>query len=67
VAGAATYTIQIDDSSSFSAPLTAQQTTTVSQYATSTLPARRLWFRVRASDSAGAPGAWSSSRRFEVR
>ena len=67
VAGAATYTLQIDDSSSFSAPLVRQQTTTVSQYATNTLPARRMWFRVRANDSAGAPGAWSATRRFEVR
>jgi hypothetical protein len=67
VTGAATYTLQIDDSSSFSAPLTRQQTTTASQYATNTLPARRMWFRVRANDSAGAPGAWSATRRFEVR
>jgi hypothetical protein len=67
VAGAATYTLQIDDSSSFSAPLTREQTTTASQYATNTLPRRRMWFRVRAHDSAGAPGAWSATRRFEVR
>ena len=67
VAGAATYTIQIDDSETFSAPFVVQQTTTPSQYATNTLPTRRMWFRVRANDSAGAPGTWSSSRRFEVK
>ena len=67
VSGAATYTVHIDDSESFSAPLIVQQTTTVSRYVTSTLPARRMWFRVRANDAAGAPGTWSASRRFEVR
>ena len=67
VSGAASYTIQIDDSESFSAPLTVNQTTTVSQYSTSALPVTRMWWRVRANDSAGLSGAWSSVRRFEVR
>jgi hypothetical protein len=67
VSGAATYTLQIDDAQSFSAPLIVQQTTPTSQYVTSTLPARRMWFRARANDAAGAPGTWSASRRFEVR
>jgi hypothetical protein len=67
VSGAASYTIQIDDSQSFSAPLIVQQTTPTSQYATSTLPARRMWFRVRANSADSAAGTWSSSRRFEVR
>jgi hypothetical protein len=67
VSGAANYTIQIDDSESFSAPLIVNQTTTASQFTTSTLPTRRMWWRVRANDSAGAPGAWSSIRRFEVK
>ena len=67
VSGAASYTIQIDDSSSFSAPLTRTQTTTASQFSASGLPTTRLWWRVRANDSAGAPGAWSSARRFELK
>ncbi len=67
VAGASTYTIEIDSSQSFSAPLTLSQTTTASQFTTSTLPATRLWWRVRANDSSGAPGAWSSVRRVEVK
>jgi len=67
VAGAATYTIQIDDSQSFSAPLTVGQTLAFSQFATSSLPSRRMWWRVRANDGAGVAGTWSAARRFEVR
>ena len=67
VAGASTYTIQIDDSQSFSTPLTVNQTTSASQFTTSTLPTTRMWWRVRANDSSGAPGAWSSVRRVEVK
>jgi len=67
VAGAASYTIQIDNSDTFSAPLTLQQTVTVSQFTTSTLPTTRMWWRVRANDASGAPGPWSSVRRFEIR
>ena len=67
VAGAATYTIQIDNSESFSAPLTASQTTSSSQFTTSTLPTTRMWWRVRANNSSGTPGAWSTVRRVEVK
>jgi hypothetical protein len=64
VTGAAGYTIQIDDENSFAAPQVVTQNTTASQFATNTLPTRRVWWRVRAVDSAGNPGAWSSSRRL---
>ena len=67
VAGAAAYTIQIDDSSSFSSPLVLQKTVGASQLATSTLPRRTMWWRVRASGPSGTPGQWSGTRRFEVR
>ena len=67
VAGAASYTIQIDDSESFSAPQTANQTLAFSQLTTSTLPTRRMWWRVRANDGSGGAGAWSAARRFEVK
>ncbi|HKB15177.1 MAG TPA: hypothetical protein VKF62_03885, partial [Planctomycetota bacterium] len=67
VAGAATYTLQIDDSNSFPAPLVLAQTTTVSQFTTSTLPVLTMWFRVRANNAAGTPGAWSAVRRFRVK
>jgi hypothetical protein len=66
VAGAASYTIQIDDQDTFSSP-TVNQTVAASTYSTSTLPVTRMWWRVRAVDASGAPGAWSSGRRFEVR
>ena len=67
VAGAASYTIQIDNSQSFSAPFTVEQTTTTSQFTTSTLPATRMWWRVRANTSSGTAGAWSAVRRVEVK
>jgi hypothetical protein len=67
VAGAATYTIEIDDSESFSAPLIVGQTLAFSQLTTSTLPTTRMWWRVRANDGSGTPGSWSGARRFEVK
>ena len=67
VSGAASYTIQIDDSDTFSAPLVVNQNTTVSQFTTSTLPTIRMWFRVRANSASGTPGTWSAARRFEVK
>ena len=66
VTGAATYTIQIDDQDTFPSPLV-NQTLTPSTYATSTLPVTLMWFRVRANDASGTPGAWSAVRRFEIR
>jgi hypothetical protein len=67
VSGAASYTIQIDDSDTISSPFVVNQTVTRSTYSTSTLPARKLWWRVRANDAAGKAGAWSTKRRLEVR
>jgi hypothetical protein len=67
VAGAASYTIQIDDSNTFAAPQIVNQTVTSSTYTTSTLPTRKMWWRVRAHDAAGNPGAWSSVREIEVK
>jgi hypothetical protein len=66
VAGAASYIIQIDDSDSFGAPLVRSASVTASQYSDSSLPRRTMWWRVRAVDAAGNPGAWSSVRRFRV-
>jgi hypothetical protein len=67
VAGAASYTIQVDDSQSFSSPLVADQTLMFSQVTLSGLPTTRMWWRVRANDNVGAPGAWSTARRLEVK
>jgi hypothetical protein len=52
---------------SFSSPLVADQTLVFSQLTLSGLPTTRLWWRVRANDGAGAPGAWSPARRFELK
>jgi hypothetical protein len=67
VSGAATYTIQVDDRDSFTAPLILEQNVSASQFSTSTLPTLTMWFRVRANDASGNPGAWSAIRRFEVK
>jgi hypothetical protein len=64
VSAAATYRIQIDDSSTFSTPLVIDRTLTASQFTAPTLAARQHWWRARGINSAGTPGAWSSVRRF---
>jgi hypothetical protein len=67
VSGAASYTIEIDDDDRFTAPAVLSQTVAASQLTTSALPARRMWWRVRANSAAGVAGPWSAVRRFEVR
>jgi hypothetical protein len=67
VAGASSYTIQVDDGETFSAPLLVNETVGASQFTASTLPTRRMCWRVRANDSSGAPGTWSGARRFELK
>jgi hypothetical protein len=66
VSGAANYTIQISDQTSFS-PLIVNQTLTPSQFSSSTLPLKTMWWRVRANNASGTPGTWSAARRFEVK
>lgn len=66
VSGAASYTIQISDQTSFS-PLIVNQNVTASQLSTNTLPTKTMWWRVRANDASGNAGAWSAARRFEVK
>ncbi len=67
VTGAASYTIQIDDQDTFPSPFIVNQTVTASQFSSSTLPTRTMWWRARANDTSGKPGNWSSIRRFEVK
>ena len=64
VAAAASYQIQVDDSSSFSSPRVVDQTVTASQFTASSLAARQHWWRVRGRNSAGTAGSWSSVRSF---
>lgn len=66
VSGAASYVIQIDDTDTFAAPLMLNQSVTASQYATSALPASRPYWRARAVDAVGNPGAWSAIRTIRV-
>jgi hypothetical protein len=66
VTGGASYTFQVSDSNTFSS-LIVNQTATTSQFSTSTLPTKTMWWRVRANNASGAAGAWSSIRRFEVK
>jgi hypothetical protein len=67
VSAAATYRIQIDDSSTFSSPVVVDQRPTVSQFTAPTLAARQHWWRVRGINSAGTAGPWSAVRRFTPR
>ena len=64
VSAAASYRIQIDDSSAFSAPRVVDQTVTASQLTVTSLAARQHWWRVLGINSAGTAGVWSSVRSF---
>ena len=66
VAGATSYTIQIDDRDTFPSPLILDQTVTASQFSTNTLPTLTMWWRVRAN-GVGGSSAWSAVRRIEVK
>ena len=66
VTGAATYTVQIDDQDNFTSPVV-NQTVMTSEFSSNTLPTATMWFRARANDASGNSGAWSASRRFEVK
>lgn len=61
---AVSYTIQIDDSSAFSAPLVRDQSLTQSVFAATGLAAATHFWRVRGVNSAGVVGAWSAVRSF---
>jgi hypothetical protein len=64
VQSAATYNIQIDDSSAFTAPLVRDASVSASNYVAGGLPAGTQFWRVRGVNSAGVPGAWSATRSF---
>jgi len=64
VTNAVSYEVQVDNSSTIASPFVANPTVTESQATLTGLPAERLWWRVRARNSAGAFGPFSSARRF---
>lgn len=65
VSGAGSYEIQVSGANDFS-KLVVDQTVTPSQFATSTLSSSNWYWRVRAKDASGNPGAWSTVLRFTV-
>jgi len=65
VTGAASYELQVANSSAFTAPLVLDRTSTGNQINTATLPAGTLFWRVRALDSQG-PGDWSVTFQLTV-
>lgn len=67
VPNATRYEIQVDDSSNFGPPFRATQMVDVSQATIGSLPAIRLWWRVRAINAAGVFGPFSAARRFTPR
>jgi hypothetical protein len=64
VTGAASYQVQIDDSSTLSSPFVVDQTVTSSQFSASSLATQQHWWRARAVNSSGTAGAWSSVHSF---
>ena len=64
VANAASYEIQIDNTSTIASPFVASAVVTVSQATIGGVPAQRLWWRVRARNSTGVFGPFSTTRRF---
>jgi hypothetical protein len=67
VTGAASYQLQVDDSSSFIAPLVVSQSVTATSFTVSSLAKGNRFWRVRAVSSSGATGAWSSTRSLTVK
>jgi hypothetical protein len=64
VTDAASYEVQVDDTSTIATPFVANPTVTASQATLSGLPAQQLWWRVRARNSAGVFGPFSATRTF---
>ena len=68
VAGAASYEIQFDDSSSFTNPLFAAQTGLTQTQTTQTFTSeRRFWWRVRARTAGQVNGTWSAARSIDIK
>jgi len=65
VTGAASYEIQIDDSSTFTPPLVIDQVVTPSTFTAGGFANVQHSWRVRGINAAGAAGAWSAVRAFQ--
>jgi len=66
VTGAASYQLQVANSSAFTAPLILNKKIGTNQVNTSTLPTGTLFWRARARDSNGRPGTWSATFQLTV-
>src|SRR5439155_4844984 len=64
VTSATSYEIQVDDSSTFTAPLVVDQIVTPSAFTAGGFAGVQHSWRVRGINSAGAAGAWSAARTF---
>jgi hypothetical protein len=67
VAGASTYQIQIDDSSTFNSPVLSRTGITQTQTTHTLASEGTFWWRVRGRTASGVNGAWSAVRSFEIR
>ena len=63
---AASYELQVADSSTFEPPLVIDLMLTSNEFDTSKLPVGVLFWRVRALDSNSTPGAWSVVSQLTV-
>lgn len=66
VSGAATYQIQIDDSSSFNSPVLSRTGITQTQTAHTLTSEGTFWWRVRGRTASGTNGTWSTVRSFVI-
>jgi hypothetical protein len=66
VTGAASYELQVANSSAFTPPLVLDRTVKSNEVNTSKLPVGTLFWRVRALDSKGNPGTWSVTFQLTV-
>ena len=66
VTGAASYELQVANTSAFTPPLVLDRRVKTNQVNTSTLPVGTLFWRVRALDSLGNPGTWSVTFQLTV-
>lgn len=66
VAGAVSYTIQVDRASTFATEALVTRTVPASEVRVGPFASQAFWWRVRANDAYGVPGRWSPARPFSV-
>jgi hypothetical protein len=66
VAGARSYTLEVDDSREFLPAIVVNRTVPASHTTVTPFSAGTLWWRVRSNDANGAPGPWSLPRQLII-